>query len=56
MKKLKEFIYRDNKEKNKSNILNEYSYNFEKYDKNEIKDYSKVYHFINKEYKINRVK
>ena len=39
-------VYKDNKDKLKNNLLNEYGYSFNS--KEEKKDYSKVYHFKNK--------
>ena len=47
MNKQNEILYKDNKDKFKNNLLNEYGYNIDK--KRVIKeDYSKVFHFRNK--------
>ena len=48
MKKLKEFIFKNNKEKIKNCMFNEYAYNFEIIIKNNKEDYSKVYHYKNR--------
>ena len=56
MKKEREFIFKDNKEKSKNNIFNEYGYNFDDFKRRDIYDHSKLYHYENFEYKKNKVK
>lgn len=49
--KTKDFIFKDNKDKLKNNILNEYGYNFDSIKRSNITfDYSRVYYHVNKEY------
>ena len=54
MDKIKDYLYKDNKDRIKNHLDDGLGYDFDNTKKREIKsDYSKIYRFINKEFIIN---